>query len=63
MYIVENELCPKILLDLFKEVTHPFNLRNGLICGSYKIKTVLHDSETITYLGPKIWSIVSDEIR
>ena len=63
MYEVKNELCPKILLDLFKEVTHPFNLRNGLICGSYKIKTVLHDSETITYLGPKIWSIVSDEIR
>ena len=63
MYIVENELCPKILLDLFKEVTHPFNLRNGLICGSYKIKTVCHGSETITYLGPKIWSIVSDEIR
>ena len=63
MYIVENELCPKILLDLFKEVTHPFNLRNGLICGSYKIKTVRHGSETITYLGPKLWSIVSDEIR
>ena len=26
--------CPKIMLDLFKEVTHPHNLRNGLICGS-----------------------------
>ena len=35
MYKVKNELCPKITLDLFKEVTHPYNLRNGLICGSY----------------------------
>ena len=40
MYKIKNELCPKIMLDLFKEVTHPCNHRNGLICGSYKIKTV-----------------------
>ena len=51
------------MLDLFKEVTHPYNLRNGLICGSYKIKTVRYGTETITYLGPKIWSIIPDEIR
>ena len=38
------------MLDLFKEVTHPYNLRNGLICGSYKIKTVRYGTETITYL-------------
>ena len=63
MYKVENELWPKIMLDLFKEVTHPYNLKNSLICGSYKIKTVRYDTETITYLGPKIWSIVPDEIR
>ena len=51
------------MLDLFKEVTHPYNLRNGLICGSYKIKTVRFGTETITYLGPKIWSIIPHEIR
>ena len=39
MYKIKNELCPKIVLDLFKEVTHQYSLRNGLICGSYKIKT------------------------
>ena len=63
MYKVKNELRPKIMLDLFKEVTHLYNLRNGLICGSYKIKTVRYGTETITYLGPKIWSIIPDEIR
>ena len=51
------------MLDLFKEVTHPYNLRNGLICGSCKIKTVRYGTETITYLGRKIWSIIPDEIR
>ena len=50
------------MLGLFKEVTHTYNLRNGLICGSYKIKTVRFDTETITYLEPKIWSIIPEEI-
>ena len=36
------------MLDLFKEVTHPYNLRNGLICGSYKVKIVRYGAETIT---------------
>ena len=51
------------MLGIFKEVTHPYNLRNGLIFGSYKIKTVRYGTETITYLGPKIWSIIPDQIR
>ena len=42
------------MLDLFKEVTHPYNLRNGQIYGSYKIKIVHYGIETITYLRPKI---------
>ena len=37
MYKVKIELGPKIMLDIFKEVTHPYNLRNGLMCGYYKI--------------------------
>ena len=63
MYKVKNELCPKIMLELFKGVTHLYNLRNSLIYGSYKIKTVRYGTETITYFVPKIWSIIPDEIR
>ena len=63
MYKVKNKLCPKIMLDLFKEVTHPYNLRNSLLCASYKIKTVRYGTETITNLGPKIWLIIPDEIK
>ena len=47
MYKVKNELCTKIMLDLFKEVTHPYDLWNGLICVSYKIKTVRYGTETV----------------
>ena len=63
MYKVKNELCPKIMLDLFREVTHPYILRNSLIFSSYKMKTVCYGTETIIYLGPKIWSIIPDEIK
>ena len=60
---VKNELSQKIMLYLFKKVTHPYKLRNDLICGSCEIKTVHYGTETTTYLGLKIWSIISDEIR
>ena len=63
MYKIKNELCTKILRNLFKEVTHPFILRNDLICGSYICKIVRYGTETITYLSPKIWSIIPAEIR
>ena len=43
IYKVKIELCSKTMLDLFNEitkVTHSCNVRNSLICGSYKIKIV-----------------------
>ena len=58
MYKVKNEVCQKIMLDLFKEVAHPYNLRKSLISVSCKIKTICYGTEVITYLGPNIWSIV-----
>ena len=63
IYQVKNELCPKITLDLLKEVIHPYNVRNGLIYGCYKVRIVCYGTETITYLGLKIWSSIPDDIR
>ena len=48
---IKNELCPKIMLDLFKKVTHLYNLRNSFLCASYKILTVRYVTEAIIYLG------------
>ena len=53
----------KIMLDVFKEEAHPYSPRNNLISGSCRIKTVHHCTETILYLGPKIWSIIPNERR
>ena len=64
MHKIKNELCPKIMLYLFKEVTHPYNLRNGLICRSYKIKTARYGTETITPTWSKnMVNYSRDEIR
>ena len=51
------------MLDLFKEGTLPYNLRHSLIRGFCKIETVRYGTETITYLGTKVWSIIPDNIR
>ena len=50
-------------LHQLKEVTYTCNLRNSFICGSYKIKAIRYGTETIIYLGPKIWSIAPDETK
>ena len=42
MYKVKNELGLKIMVDLFKEVTHPHNFRRGLIASFYKIETTCY---------------------
>ena len=54
---------PKNCVRLIERSNSPNNLRNGLISGSHKIRTVHYGTETITYLGPKIWSIIPDKIR
>ena len=59
---VKNELCPKNMLNLFQEVTQSYNIGKSLIFGSYQIKTARYGTKTIAYLGPKIWSIVPEEI-
>ena len=30
---------------------------------SYDVKTVLYGTETLSYLGPKIWNLVPSDIR
>ena len=53
----------KVKNELYFKFMHLYNLRNSLICGSYKTKTVLYGIETITYHGPEIWSIFPDKIK
>ena len=50
------------MLGLFKKVTYPYNLRNGLNMVLLKSK-LRYCTKTITYFGQKIWSIIPDGVR
>ena len=63
MYRVKHHIAPKIICDLFNEANVPYNLRQDVSFRSYNVKTVLYGTETLSYLGPKIWNLVPSNIR
>ena len=63
-YKIENGLSPELFTEIFARETEPhYNLRR---CSDFRIpsiRTVYHGSESISFLGPKIWNILPDEIK
>ena len=49
--------------DLFKIKETKYKLRNKSILFSTKAKTTSYGINSITYMGPKIWNFVPDEIK
>ena len=63
MYRVKHHIAPKIKCKLFNETNVPYYLRQDVSFCSYNVKTALYGTETLSYLGPKIWNLVSFDIR
>ena len=63
MYKVKNNLSPKPIQNLFKQVDNAENLRNNKNFEIPKVRTVNNGIETIRYRGPITWDLVPDEIR
>ena len=63
MYRVKHRIAPKIMCELFNEANVPYNLRQEVSFHSYNVKTELYDTETLSYLGNKIWNVVSSDIK
>ena len=51
------------MLDIFKVKYSDYNFRGGNKFMCDNIKTVNYGSETISFLGPKIWEQVPDDIK
>ena len=49
--------------DLFSFRNTGYNLRGGSKLKSNTVKTVYYGTESISYLSPKIWEQVPDEIK
>ena len=63
MYRGKHRIGPKIMCELFNEANVSYNLRQDVSCRSYNVKTVFYRTETLSYLGPKIWNLVPFDIR
>ena len=58
MFKVYRGMSPPIISELFRRRDISYNLRSNSNFAVPNVKSVFHRSESITYLGPKIWDIV-----
>ena len=64
MFKVKHKLCPEITGDIFMERTNnQYNLRNRPDFITPQVHSVFHGTESISYLGPKIWDVVPEEFK
>ena len=63
-YKIKNGISQELFTEIFaRKAESHYNLRR---CNDFRIpsiRTVYHGSESISFLGPKIWNILPDEIK
>ena len=63
MFKFYKGLLPSIMDNVFRLKTdNPYNLRQAYEFSRPIVKTVYHGSESISYLGPKIWDMLSENL-
>ena len=63
MYKVANNIAPTIVSEHFSFSNVNYNLRNSSQLHQPSAKTIWSGQETISYLEPKIWNIVPEEMK
>ena len=64
MHKVKNELAPMITANVFNTMPdNHYDLRNYNGFRLPFARTVYHGTESISYLGPKIWDMVPTELK
>ena len=63
MYKVKNELSPYFIQQIFQPMHSHYNLRSESDFRLSNIKTVHYGSDTISYMGPKIWNMIPSYIK
>ena len=63
MYKVKNQMAPEILNDIFQNRTSSYNLRNNSSFSIRQVHSVYHGTESLSFLGPKIWELVPEDIK
>ena len=62
-YKVHHGLAPELMNDIFKKRNVTENFRKSFIFETRNIKSVYYDSETISFIGRKIWELLPSNIN
>ena len=64
MYKIYQGISPNIMNEVFTlRHQNQYNFRNWTYFGVPKVRTVNNGSESVRYLGPKIWEIIPKQIH
>ena len=63
MFKVKNNIALEIMKELFDPKMNLNDLRNSNSFKRRRVNFVWHGIESVSYLGPKIWNLVPDEIK
>ena len=63
IYKVLHGFSPPILNDLFVPVSHPYNFCQNDTLQRRRVNSVRHGTESVSFLGPKIWDLVPSDIK
>ena len=62
LYKVKNNIGPEILKDVFK-LKEENRYCSNFTFKTKNVRTVTYGTESLSFLGPKIWSLIPDEIK
>ena len=63
IFKVKQNMVPEILTEIFPQEESSYSLRNSTMLQDRGIKSVMYGSEIISSLGPKIWDILTMELK
>ena len=63
MFKIHRGLSPEILRETFVSKTSSYNLRRNYTFKKHQVHSVYHGTESLSILGPKIWDLVSVELK
>ena len=63
MFKIYRNISTKILNDIFLPKINSYDLRNKSTFESRKVNSVYHGTESLSFLGPKIWDLVPPEMK
>ena len=63
MFKVKMGIAPKTINEIFELVKLPYNLRNNFRLKSDNINTTFYGTETLSFLGPRLWKILPNKFK